>query len=467
MAPASGDSPTPAPKKGKSKAAAKGSAKKTAPAKGAVEDDSVCQVPGCEILLASMKVYNQRCRVCQEHLLAGAVDFEEQGQKRFCQQCARFHPVEEFDGAKRSCRLRLERHKLQRRKRKCIAAEAAHAAHKAPKKDGAAAEKAPVPKHNPHPEPKWGNLLADPGHRITAGRLRGFGIEELEAEGESMCPSALANAFTDRMRGSGPRFMSSIPRKSDGGFAAEDAPTAWEDFPSARRQRTPPPETKEELPQREDPSFLEAVLMKLHEDLPRSSEDSHLDAATWHGGAGGSGRSPQPLYLGDEGGMYGDGRAGAADWGAAAETRGGGGGGGAYDTVSELGYRNVQECIDGLPFSEAKPFDIFAVPSPPVFPYGGGGGHRPPSRHASGHLRMPPMDAGFGVPHSGDDKLANIMRSLHEEEGGAGDAANRYGSLPPGFHSMGMSGLGGMGSGGAFAPSMSPPRPQGFFSRYH
>lgn len=113
MAPASGDSPTPAPKKGKSKAAAKGSAKKSAPAKGAVEDDSVCQVPGCEILLASMKVYNQRCRVCQEHLLAGAVDFEEQGQKRFCQQCARFHPVEEFDGAKRSCRLRLERHKLQ------------------------------------------------------------------------------------------------------------------------------------------------------------------------------------------------------------------------------------------------------------------------------------------------------------------------------------------------------------------
>jgi hypothetical protein len=37
--------------------------------------------------------------------------------ERFCQQCGRFHPLEDFDGDKRSCRIRLMRHNNRRRKK--------------------------------------------------------------------------------------------------------------------------------------------------------------------------------------------------------------------------------------------------------------------------------------------------------------------------------------------------------------
>lgn len=43
-------------------------------------------------------------------------------QQRFCQQCGRFHPLSKFDGAKRSCRDRLQRHNARRRKDKAGAA---------------------------------------------------------------------------------------------------------------------------------------------------------------------------------------------------------------------------------------------------------------------------------------------------------------------------------------------------------
>ena len=36
--------------------------------------------------------------------------------QRFCQQCGRFHPLSAFDGSKRSCRERLDRHNARRRK---------------------------------------------------------------------------------------------------------------------------------------------------------------------------------------------------------------------------------------------------------------------------------------------------------------------------------------------------------------
>ena len=37
--------------------------------------------------------------------------------QRFCQQCGRFHHLVEFDGEKRSCRARLQRHNARRRKK--------------------------------------------------------------------------------------------------------------------------------------------------------------------------------------------------------------------------------------------------------------------------------------------------------------------------------------------------------------
>eukprot|EP00955_Chlamydomonas_euryale_P047590 353725-Chlamydomonas_euryale.AAC.3 len=36
---------------------------------------------------------------------------------RFCQQCGRFHHLNEFDGEKRSCRARLQKHNARRRKK--------------------------------------------------------------------------------------------------------------------------------------------------------------------------------------------------------------------------------------------------------------------------------------------------------------------------------------------------------------
>ncbi|KFM27939.1 Squamosa promoter-binding-like protein 9 [Auxenochlorella protothecoides] len=36
---------------------------------------------------------------------------------RFCQQCGRYQPLEDFDDTKRSCRVRLQRHNQRRRKR--------------------------------------------------------------------------------------------------------------------------------------------------------------------------------------------------------------------------------------------------------------------------------------------------------------------------------------------------------------
>ena len=47
--------------------------------------------------------------------------------QRFCQQCGRFHDLTSFDGDKRSCRARLQRHNARRRK-KCGADGPADAA---------------------------------------------------------------------------------------------------------------------------------------------------------------------------------------------------------------------------------------------------------------------------------------------------------------------------------------------------
>jgi SBP domain len=57
-----------------------------------------------------------RYKICEFHLKARHV--VKDGQKlRFCQQCGRFHDVNEFDGDKRSCRARLLRHNARRRKK--------------------------------------------------------------------------------------------------------------------------------------------------------------------------------------------------------------------------------------------------------------------------------------------------------------------------------------------------------------
>ncbi|XP_073119246.1 squamosa promoter-binding-like protein 1 [Henckelia pumila] len=76
---------------------------------------AVCQVEDCKADLSNAKDYHRRHKVCDVHskatkALVGNV------MQRFCQQCSRFHVLEEFDEGKRSCRRRLAGHNKRRRK---------------------------------------------------------------------------------------------------------------------------------------------------------------------------------------------------------------------------------------------------------------------------------------------------------------------------------------------------------------
>ncbi|XP_050236767.1 squamosa promoter-binding-like protein 1 [Mercurialis annua] len=90
------------------------SGKKTKLAGGSISR-AVCQVEDCGADLSSAKDYHRRHKVCEMHskaskALVGNV------MQRFCQQCSRFHVLQEFDEGKRSCRRRLAGHNKRRRK---------------------------------------------------------------------------------------------------------------------------------------------------------------------------------------------------------------------------------------------------------------------------------------------------------------------------------------------------------------
>ncbi|KAL9677768.1 hypothetical protein QQ045_015604 [Rhodiola kirilowii] len=74
-----------------------------------------CQVQGCSVDLTSSKDYYKRHRVCPDDTKKAKV-IVNGIQKRFCQQCSRFHLLNEFDDDKRSCRKRLAGHNKRRRK---------------------------------------------------------------------------------------------------------------------------------------------------------------------------------------------------------------------------------------------------------------------------------------------------------------------------------------------------------------
>ncbi|KAL1187603.1 Squamosa promoter-binding-like protein 10 [Cardamine amara subsp. amara] len=74
-----------------------------------------CQIDGCELDLSSAKDYHRKHRVCEKHSKCPKV-LVNGLERRFCQQCSRFHAVSEFDEKKRSCRKRLSHHNARRRK---------------------------------------------------------------------------------------------------------------------------------------------------------------------------------------------------------------------------------------------------------------------------------------------------------------------------------------------------------------
>ncbi|KAG1365030.1 squamosa promoter-binding-like protein 6 [Cocos nucifera] len=74
-----------------------------------------CQVEGCGADLSNSKDYHRRHKVCEMHAKASTAMVGNAIQ-RFCQQCSRFHLLQEFDEGKRSCRRRLAGHNRRRRK---------------------------------------------------------------------------------------------------------------------------------------------------------------------------------------------------------------------------------------------------------------------------------------------------------------------------------------------------------------
>ncbi|KAJ6363098.1 hypothetical protein OIU78_003306 [Salix suchowensis] len=74
-----------------------------------------CQVEGCSFDLKSAKDYHRKHRICEKHSKSPKVIIADM-ERRFCQQCSRFHELSEFDDKKRSCRKRLSYHNARRRR---------------------------------------------------------------------------------------------------------------------------------------------------------------------------------------------------------------------------------------------------------------------------------------------------------------------------------------------------------------
>ncbi|GFP84460.1 squamosa promoter-binding-like protein 3 [Phtheirospermum japonicum] len=74
-----------------------------------------CQVEGCNLDLKSAKDYHRRHRICEGHSKSPKVIVAGM-ERRFCQQCSKFHDLSEFDDKKRSCRRRLSDHNARRRR---------------------------------------------------------------------------------------------------------------------------------------------------------------------------------------------------------------------------------------------------------------------------------------------------------------------------------------------------------------
>lgn len=75
-----------------------------------------CQVPNCGVDISELKGYHKRHKVCLGCANAISV-FIDGENKRYCQQCGKFHILSDFDEGKRSCRRKLERHNNRRRRK--------------------------------------------------------------------------------------------------------------------------------------------------------------------------------------------------------------------------------------------------------------------------------------------------------------------------------------------------------------
>lgn len=87
------------------------------PSRKGIKVSACCQVDNCQTDLSSgHKEYHLRYKICHRHMKAECIR-RGGSLERFCQQCGRFHLLSDFDGGKRSCRVRLAKHNLRRRKK--------------------------------------------------------------------------------------------------------------------------------------------------------------------------------------------------------------------------------------------------------------------------------------------------------------------------------------------------------------
>eukprot|EP00873_Tetraselmis_striata_P034557 jgi/Tetstr1/454821/TSEL_041701.t1 len=128
------DNPHPAPARGDYDSCAPVSAgqpataKRRKPREGTLED--CCIAFGCGRRMDYCRDRNPRQKVCHEHQQAERVALSAtaaEGWQRYCQRCARFHPLDAFDAAKRSCRSSLEMHNLRRRRNRAATSAKPHA----------------------------------------------------------------------------------------------------------------------------------------------------------------------------------------------------------------------------------------------------------------------------------------------------------------------------------------------------
>ena len=365
--------------------------------RGGITDETTCQVPGCEVTLAALKVYNQRCRVCAEHLISGEVDF--QGiVRRFCQQCARFHDVTEFDGSKRSCRVRLERHKMQRQKRKRTTAE--------PSESGGS--KVPL----------LGNY-----ERTSLPLKDSWGALPQQDQGVGKHDHLLRH-WQESLNSSG------MPMNLDSAMSGYQRPheDEWEVPAAAKRGSHPgqPSGFKDKDPG----TFMDGLLSKLHANGQGMSEGNG------HGGHGGNSWDMSWMNMAAPQGYGPNITPLPSDWSMSAKQTteqsmwGTDNGNAAFDPtvpISTMGFRNVQEAIDGLPFQASSNF--------------------PDAYSSFGSLpavdKQQPEQGNFdakGKAPGKDGFMDSIMRSLHEsgEEGRA--APGGMLSYEDGVHGMAFNG---------------------------
>lgn len=76
-----------------------------------------CKVIGCPSDLRQSPRTHLRFRLCGNHIRSPVV-LVDGTPSRFCQQCSRFHVVEEFEGTNRTCRMMLAKNRVRQRKKR-------------------------------------------------------------------------------------------------------------------------------------------------------------------------------------------------------------------------------------------------------------------------------------------------------------------------------------------------------------